>query len=469
MTRTTQRNARTKRETAPASTLRLIGGVRVSFSREEQTSTASQLESITDYCARHNATLVDHYAEDGVSGFNRKDARPELEKALRRIESGEANGLIVWKLDRLVRDLTHFMEIWNRIDAAGGVFVSVTEAFDTSTPMGRLMMVIVAAFAEMESDMKRQRMLRWNEYRITGGEAALPPGGPRPFGYTRNNGSLTVNNDEAAALVQAASMALQGASVTELAAFMQSLSLPDAPVTRAGIKATLTSPTIAGMRALDGDYVRGNWEAILDADEWSAVRARLLDPARTTNRNGGQPLYLLSSFVQCATCETNMHVRPHRDGPRFMCTRCNSSLHVAVTQDFVVSELLANVNREAWQALREQGHGYNPSLVDDIAAERATLNEMKDLGEITITEWRARIQANNARLERAHDAKPVDLPAVDDLHKAWPSLSLEDQRLVVRALVASVRITPWHRKRGGNAAERLAARQARVLVDFVAA
>lgn len=96
---------------------------------------------------------VDFVYEEKKSGADTK--RPELEKALSLLQPGDT--LVVYKLDRVARSLRHFLKILDRINAQGAQFKSLTETIDTSTAAGRMMMQIVAAFAEFELEMIRER------------------------------------------------------------------------------------------------------------------------------------------------------------------------------------------------------------------------------------------------------------------------------------------------------------------------
>ena len=64
---------------------------------------------------------------------------------------------VVWKLDRLSRSLKDLLHLMEKIEAAGAGFRSLTEAIDTTTPAGRMMMQMVGSFAEFERAMIRER------------------------------------------------------------------------------------------------------------------------------------------------------------------------------------------------------------------------------------------------------------------------------------------------------------------------
>ena len=91
--------------------------------------------------------------EEAASG-GRWD-RPELHRLLDQLREGDV--VVVWKLDRLSRSLKDVLHIMERIAAAGAGFRSITEAIDTTTPAGRMMMQMVGAFAEFERAMIRER------------------------------------------------------------------------------------------------------------------------------------------------------------------------------------------------------------------------------------------------------------------------------------------------------------------------
>jgi DNA invertase Pin-like site-specific DNA recombinase len=81
--------------------------------------------------------------------------RPELHRMLDQLPEGDV--VVVWKLDRLSRSLKDVLHILERIGDAGAGFRSITEAIDTTTPAGRMMMQMVSAFAEFERAMIRER------------------------------------------------------------------------------------------------------------------------------------------------------------------------------------------------------------------------------------------------------------------------------------------------------------------------
>lgn len=81
--------------------------------------------------------------------------RPELHRLLDQLREGDV--LVVWKLDRLSRSLKDLLTLLEKVQLGGAGFLSLTEAIDTTTPAGRMMMQIVGSFAEFERAMLRER------------------------------------------------------------------------------------------------------------------------------------------------------------------------------------------------------------------------------------------------------------------------------------------------------------------------
>lgn len=123
----------------------LIGYARVSTDDQDLTLQVAALERA--------GVPRDQIVVEKASGKNMR--RKELARLLKSLRSGDR--LIVWKLDRLGRTLTGVLEVLERIQAMGVEFVSITEAFDTSTPMGKAMLQVALVFAELERNMISER------------------------------------------------------------------------------------------------------------------------------------------------------------------------------------------------------------------------------------------------------------------------------------------------------------------------
>lgn len=120
-----------------------IGYARVSTQEQD---TQAQLDAL-------KASGCEKIFQEKVSGGRWE--RPELHRLLGHLRKGDI--VVVWKLDRLSRSLKDLLLILEKIEASAADFQSLTEAIDTSTPGGRMMMQIVGSFAEFERAMLKER------------------------------------------------------------------------------------------------------------------------------------------------------------------------------------------------------------------------------------------------------------------------------------------------------------------------
>jgi len=121
----------------------LIGYARVST--EDQTP-------LPQSQALKSAGCVEIHEEQG-SGGNR--ARPVLARVLERISKGDT--LVVVRIDRLARSLSHLLEVIERLEAKGAFFRSLTDPIDTSSPQGKFTLQVLGAAAEFERALIRER------------------------------------------------------------------------------------------------------------------------------------------------------------------------------------------------------------------------------------------------------------------------------------------------------------------------
>ena len=97
------------------------------------------------------------YVDDGVSGA--KERRPALDLLMADARAGKLELVAVWRFDRFARSTAHLLSAMEEFRALGVDFVSQREQIDTSTPMGKAMFTIVAAMAELERDVLRERVV----------------------------------------------------------------------------------------------------------------------------------------------------------------------------------------------------------------------------------------------------------------------------------------------------------------------
>ena len=161
---------------------------------EEGYSVDAQKEMLVGWCRSKNITEWELYIDGGRSGANID--RPELLRLIEDIKNGLVDTVAVYKLDRLSRsqkDTLYLIE--DVLNPNGVAFVSLNENMDTSTPIGRAMLGIMSAFAQLERETIRERTRMGMYERIKSG--LFRGGGKLPFGYDydKESGKLVPNGD----------------------------------------------------------------------------------------------------------------------------------------------------------------------------------------------------------------------------------------------------------------------------------
>jgi len=149
---------------------------RQSLDKADSISIDSQIE-LCKYESR--GVKPQEYKDKGYSG--KSTARPDFQRLLKDIEAGLVCKVIVYRLDRISRSILDFAKLMELFQAYNVEFVSSTEKFDTSTPMGRAMLSICIVFAQLERESIQQRITdSWHSRSQKG----FKMGGMLPYGFT---------------------------------------------------------------------------------------------------------------------------------------------------------------------------------------------------------------------------------------------------------------------------------------------
>lgn len=257
-----------------------------------------QLEDCQDLVKRQDWSLVDTYIDNDISATSGK-ARPEYKRMLKAITAGQVDAVVAWHPDRLYRRLPDLEELINAIEKQSVVMRTVRAGeIDLSTPTGRMLARIVSSVATAEGEMKSERWKRSIRQRREAGQ--IPGFGPRMFGWTRNG---DVINAEAAVIRWAATQVLEGVSLHSLVRQAEEQGWETSmgnPWSRQAFRQLLTNPRLVGHSTLNDEVVGvGQWQPILEVEEWETVRALL-----TTKPNTGSRVRvaLLAGMLYCGAC-----------------------------------------------------------------------------------------------------------------------------------------------------------------------
>ena len=154
-----------------------------------------QREDLINYCKY--VLGIDNYEIFEDAGYSAKNTdRPDYQRMMSRIRSGEFTHLVVWKIDRISRNLLDFAEMYAELKRLGVIFVSKNEQFQTDSAMGEAMLKIILVFAELERNMTSERVTAVMISRANNGEWN---GGKIHFGYNydKETREFSLNDSEA--------------------------------------------------------------------------------------------------------------------------------------------------------------------------------------------------------------------------------------------------------------------------------
>jgi DNA invertase Pin-like site-specific DNA recombinase len=121
--------------------------------------------------------------------------RPGIKQLMSDVQAGKVDVIVVYKVDRLTRSPADFAKIVEVLDRAGASFVSVTQAFNTTTSMGRPTLNVLLSFAQFEREVTGERI---RDKVAASKKKGMWMGGPVPLGYVVRDRKLVIEEEEAA-------------------------------------------------------------------------------------------------------------------------------------------------------------------------------------------------------------------------------------------------------------------------------
>lgn len=252
--------------------------------------------------------LPDHFDDGGFSGGNMD--RPALHQLIELVEAGRVDIIVVYKIDRLTRSLTDFARLAEVLDKRGVSFVSVTQQFNTTTSMGRLMLNVLLSFAQFEREITGERI---RDKIAASKKKGMWMGGIPPMGYDIVERQLVVNEADAATIRRIFSLYLEEGTVPALLDRLERENIHTAarfsakgnhygnrPFTRGHLYKLLSNPIYIGRVPHKSTSHRGQHAAIIDKAIWEAVQAHLADNTqgpRSRRRRGAAQTHLLEGLL----------------------------------------------------------------------------------------------------------------------------------------------------------------------------
>ncbi|MFM7888158.1 MAG: recombinase family protein [Pseudanabaena sp.] len=199
-----------------------IGYIRVSTEMQvnEGVSLDAQSAKIRAYCELNDLELIEIVCDAGKSA--KTTNRDGLQKCLAAIASGEANAIVVYKLDRLSRKVLDTLNLISEIESHGASLHSISEKLDTSSALGKFFVNMTAALAQLERDQISERVIMTMSYAKEKGRHC----GAAPFGFEMVNKELQRVESQHNAIAIITEMRAKGAALRTIADHLNGESIP---------------------------------------------------------------------------------------------------------------------------------------------------------------------------------------------------------------------------------------------------
>ena len=439
---------------------------------EEGYSINEQKKLLTYECEKNGNTVYKIYSDEGISGKN-ITARPALKELLNDANEGKFDSVMVWKINRIGRNLKDVLDMVDLFDRNNITFKSATEPFDTTTPGGRMHFQMVALIGEFERGtiaqnvkmgmMARAREGRWNGNVVIGYDLKLKE---NTTNKKRKDTELVINEKEAEIVRTIFKMYSQGNGYKAIANYINKFGYKTKkgnPFSLTAIKDILNNPVYIGKIRYN---LRPNWsekrrkgtnpnplivdgkhEAIIEQELWDKVQSMLQTSKGKPSRiyDGEFPL---TGILKCPQCGAGMVImrtsRTRKDGTKrrleyYCCGNwknkgtavCHSNaIRVDKANDYVfgkLSELLSNdklVKDIVKNINTDRKNKVDPSKdelqkltreLDKISAKKDKLFEAFEEDIITKEEFKERVAELQSR-ERLlqEDANTLKMNVLDD-------------------------------------------------------
>lgn len=427
----------------------------------EQTATARQEESCRKHAAARDWTIVEVFEETDVSAFQPNVVRARYEALLQGVRDKRFDGVLVWKLDRLVRRPAEFERFWLACEATRTFLASVTEPVDSSTEIGLAIVRVLVTFASLESATRGERIRAKARQLAEQGMPSL--GGTRGFGHTADCSELVP--EEAAILRESAKRILSGETTSSVC---RDLAARGVVTARGGLwtprrlMEVLKSARVGGHRSWHGGEIVAHDCFAPILDPVTHLRIRRLAASRATGKNNWYERTLASGLLYCGECGHVLHSRRNKNRTYSCPSPPIGCGHVHVVGDLVEAHLTEQVLTRLDlypprlpQRRRFQEASYR-GVVEDLERLHRDYYVARTIDRDSYLRCRGELD-EQLRIVSTRSSLPAveGLPTGFDLRsvpRAWPVLTAQQRRAVIvselySATVNGARTRRWDPER----------------------
>lgn len=384
-----------RRRTAPPNALEeYINAIYARVSTEDQAregmSIDTQLDKLTAYAKLQGWDNIVPFVDEGESAKDMN--RPAMKRLIELVKKGKVARVITMTVDRLSRNLLDMLNFIELCETHHAAYVCISLNFDTSTPIGRMVLQILAAFAEFERAMIASRV-KVNMAQIVSKKKrylAVPP-----FGYQFDSeGRLVIVPEEAEWIRKAADMFIAGHGYRAIAVFLTNSGVrtrKNKPWSSSTVRGMLTNELYVGKVIWNRRYYDkkgrmkwrddSNWvvaenahEPILTEDQWNEIQKRI---TRKMPRGGEKQMkHRLSGLLVCGHCGYKMVARrygtkgPNKGRTIFVCSEYQKSGRCQF--NYVFED---EAEQELYRTMEDFANGMVNLKTEDLQTATAALHE----------------------------------------------------------------------------------------------
>lgn len=429
---------------------------------EEGYSIDAQKEQLAAYCVSKGIKAYEFYIDGGWSGSNIN--RPEIQRLIKDSEEGKISHCIVYKLDRLSRSQKDTLYLIEDVFIPNNIsFVSLNETLDTSTPMGKLMIGILSAFAQLERENIRLRTRMGMKERVKDGY--WMGGGRIPFGYDydRNQGILVPNKD-ADKVKKIYSLYIEGKSPQVIADIL------DLKYDKLVIQ-ILTRKCNYGIIEYNGEEYQGRHKPIISKEIYDKAMECM---RQRTSQRVPSSTHLLTGLLVCGHCGAKMRYQKWgKTGCKLICYSHQKSKPYLVkdencpqekiwaneVEDAILNYLFSLKEDDNGKEIKEESLVMETDILTELEENKILIQKkIKRLYNIyadseddllleTINEQKQKLinieKKIDSERKNKHNAsrKLETAKIVTELSDTWKYMTLEEQQKTLRMIINSVTIT----------------------------
>lgn len=432
------------------------------------------------WATAHGWAVTRVYRDEGRSArTDDVSRRPAFAEMLTDAEAGRFDALIVHKLDRFARNLRLTLELLERLERANVGFVSISESMDFSTPIGRVILATLAAFAQYYSDnlstetkkgkAERKRQGLYNgtlPYGATTDSAGVPSRDERPWAC---NLATRAELTHAGGLDLAYQLAVEGHSDRDIArrltlqGYRTTGNRGQNPFTKDTVRVILRNRFYIGeLPDADGGTVPGRHAPLVDPERFAAVQRLRAVKGRHQSRHGQRAPWALSGIAICGVCGRILR----GDGAYARCpsriqgVSCGApSARIDRLVEQIGNGFRAFAGLDGDQLDRYERVVGRQAAIEDrsAAAQRATLTRRLERarelyldGDLDKTAYQLERERVDHDLALLPDEPPTPavvrsrFGALAELARVWPDAAPEHQNLIARQVFRKLTICDGH-------------------------